>query len=158
MGPARSRYLFLGAVLGVFFTLTGERPPTDPRFSSPAFAVRAFWQAVLEESPAEALECFAGAGGDPDAARRLRIPPLAAMELRALQVKTLGTGRAVVQYQVHYRTRGSRQAGAFAAADEVVRVRGQWRILRPLAPAPGQARLAPPPPPPVHVRPGPDFA
>jgi len=70
----------------------------------------------------------------------------------------VGTGRAVVQYQVHYRTRGSRQAGAFAAADEVVRVRGQWRILRPLSLQPGQARPAAPPLPPVRVRPGPDFA
>ena len=158
MGPARSRTLLLGAVLGILLALTGERPPSDPRFSSPAFAVRAFWQAVLDESPAEALECFAGAGGGPDATRLLRIPPLAAMELRALQVRSVGTGRAVVQYQVHYRTRGSRQAGAFAAADEVVRVRGQWRILRPLSPQPGQARPAAPPLPPVRVRPGPDFA
>jgi hypothetical protein len=158
MAHRRSSLLLAAAVVALVLGLTGERPPTDPRFASPALTVRAFWRAVLEESPGEALECFVGTGGGANASRLVLLPALTAMELRAVQVKSLGTGRALVQYQVHYRARGSRQGGAFAAADEVVRVRGEWRILRPLQPQPGQARPPQPPRPRVHVQPGPEFA
>jgi hypothetical protein len=157
MGQLRSRFLLAGSVVALVLALTGERPPTDPRFASPALTVRAFWRAVLEASPGGALECFVGTGAGPDADRLLRIPALAEMELRAVRVQPLGTGRALVQYQVHYRARGSRRPGAFAAADEVVRVRGQWRILRPVQPEAGQARPQLPPRPQVQVRAGPEF-
>lgn len=157
MAHLRSCLLLAGAVVALVCTLPGEKPPTDPRFTSPALTVRAFWRAVLEESPDAALECFVGPGAG-SGAGRLRLPALDAMELRAVRVKALGTGRALVQYQVHYRARGARHGGAFAAADEVVRVRGQWRILRPMEPGPEQARPPQPPRPAVHVQPGPEFA
>lgn len=158
MGQTRNRIFLACCVVAVALLVTGERPPSDPRFASPALTVRSFWRAVLEESPGAALECFVGVEAGPDADRLVHLPELEALELRALQVKPQGTGRALVQYQVHYRTRGSRKPGAFAAADEVILVRGQWRILRPVDPPEDAPRPQLPPRPRVHVTPGPEFA
>jgi hypothetical protein len=155
MGSLRSCYLLALAVLGLVFLLTGERPPSDPRFASPATTVNTFWRALAEGAPATALECFAEVGSQSGARRVLHLPALSRLEVRSLTVTGLGTDRALVQYEIHYRVRGARQGGAFATGDELQLVRGQWRIVRPVPARSPRLPEAEPPRPPVHVAAGP---
>jgi hypothetical protein len=148
--------LFLGLFALVFF-VTGERPSVDPRFFSPASAVRSFWHALGSDSPGQALECFVGVGHQTSNGRLLRLPPMDFLEIRNVIVDPRGTGVALVRYEVHYRVKGGIE-GTFESADEVARVRGEWRILRPVSAHPRILRLPSPPRPRVHVTPGPEYA
>jgi hypothetical protein len=158
MGSLRSCYLLALSVLALVFLLSGERPPSDPRFASPATTVNTFWRALAEDTPGAALECFVEVGATPSSRRLMRLPALARLELRRVTVTPKGTDRALVRYEIHYRVRGARQGGAFATGDELLRVRGQWRIVRPVWVPGSRLQDSEPPRPAVHVAPGPDFA
>lgn len=151
MGPLRSQVLAcLGAAL-LAFGFGGERPPTDPRFATPESTLRTFWRSVEQGSPEHALECFEGIGFQRTARLLLRLPSLTSLEIRDVRVEPAGTERVLIRYQVRYRLRGADQTHAFRSADELLRVRGQWRIQRPMPSGegarPGRTRKTDLPPP-----------
>jgi len=157
MGAAKPRTQLWFCLFVLVFLVTGERPSADPRFFSPASTVRAFWSALSSDTPELALECFIGVGHQSADSHLLHLPPMDYIEVRNLTVDTKGTGFAVVRYEIHYRVKGGVE-GAFRAADEVARVRGEWRILKPVNTPPRIIRVPVPAPRRAHVAPGPDFA
>src|SRR5262245_2428880 len=155
MTDLRSRLALAVGLLSLIVFVPGERPSHDPRFVSPAAPVNAFWQAILDGEQGNALECFVGVGRQAAQTHVLDLPSIDELELKEIQVTPKGTERAVVRYQIHYRMKGG-QTNAFSSADEVMLVRGEWRILRPMD---GERRDLPVPKsrPKVHVAPGPEY-
>jgi hypothetical protein len=128
----RTQLSLAAAATLVAILLGGERPPADPRFESPVATVRTFWQAVALGPPDEALECFVDVGAGHTAANLLTLPGLAELRVRNVRVEARGSQRAIVRYEVWYQVQGVPDANTFLAGDELWRVRGQWRIHRPL--------------------------
>jgi hypothetical protein len=156
----RSQLVFVVLVLALVAFVRGEQPPADPRFESPVATVRTFWQAVALGPADEALECFVDIGAGESAADLLSLPALQYVHLRNVHVEPRGEQCAIVRYEVWYCVQGSEEGGSFSAGDEMVRVRGQWRIQRPL-PASSKSGAAPRPVEPRYrplERPTPDFA
>ncbi|HKA24170.1 MAG TPA: hypothetical protein VKF80_04265 [Candidatus Eisenbacteria bacterium] len=157
MTDLRSRLIAAIGVLSLIAFQPGERPSHDPRFISPSAPVNSFWAAIREGQHGRALECFVGVGRQAPGEHLVDLPPLQALDVQKITVTHTGTGKAVVRYQVHYQLRGG-EARAFASADEVMLVRGEWRILRPMTaerkdlPVPQVQRPKP------HVAPGPGWA
>src|SRR5262245_31727296 len=156
MSDQRSRLALAVGLLSLIVFLPGQRPSNDPRFVSPAAPVNSFWQAILDGEQGRALECFVGVGRQAAHTRVLELPTVDELELKEIKVTPQGTDRAIVRYQVHYRMKGG-QASAFASADEVMLVRGEWRILHPMD---GERKDLPVPQrrPKAHVVPGPEYA
>lgn len=157
MTDPRTRLLLGLGLLSLVVFLQGERPSHDPRFVSPAAPVNSFWAAIRDGQHGHALECFVGVGPQAANERLVNLPPLQALDLKQITVTRSGTGHAVVRYQVYYRLRGG-EAHAFASADEVLLVRGEWRILRPLTAERKDVPVQEPPRPKPHVAPGPEYA
>ena len=57
---------------------------------------------------------------------------LTLQEFRSLPVTG---GRILVSYEIRYRPAGSDEVRSFRTADEMVRMRGEWRIARPIGEA-----------------------
>jgi hypothetical protein len=157
MTDLRSRLAVAVGVLSLIAFQPGERPSHDPRFISPAAPVNSFWASIRDGEHGRALECFVGVGRQPQNAQLVDLPPLQALDLQAITVTPAGTGHAVVRYQVHYRLRGG-EAHAFASADEVMLVRGEWRISKPMSAERKDLPVEEKPRPKPHVEPGPDWA
>ena len=157
MADRRTRLLLALGVLSLIVFLPGERPSNDPRFISPAAPVNSFWTAIKDGQHGRALECFVGVGRQAADEHLVNLPPLQKLDLQQITVAKTGTGHAVVRYQVHYQLRGG-DAHAFASADEVLLVRGEWRILRPLSAERKDVPVKEAPRPKPHVAPGPGWA
>ena len=157
MTDLRSRLAVAVGVLSLIAFQPGERPSHDPRFISPAAPVNSFWASIRDGEHGRALECFVGVGRQPQNTQLVNLPPLQALDLRAITVTPSGTDHAVVRYQVHYRLRGG-EAHAFASADEVMLVRGEWRISKPMSSERKDLPVEEKPRPKPHVEPGPDWA
>jgi hypothetical protein len=157
MTDLRTRLLVALGLLSLIVFLPGERPSNDPRFISPAAPVNSFWAAIRDGHHGQALECFVGVGRQAANQTLVKLPPLQALDLQQITVTRSGTDHAVVRYQVQYRLRGG-EAHAFASADEVQLVHGEWRILRPIASERKDVPVREAPRPQVHVAPGPGWA
>lgn len=128
----RSHLLSAAVVLAIVALVRGESPPADPRFESPVATVRTFWQALALGPADEALECFVDVGAGQAAADLMGMPALQFVHLRNVRVELRGDQCAIVRYEVWYQVQGSEEGNTFNAGDELLRVRGQWRIHRPL--------------------------
>jgi hypothetical protein len=157
MTDLRSRLLVALGFVSLIAFLPGERPSNDPRFISPAAPVNSFWAAIKDGQHGRALECFVGVGRQAAHETLVSLPPLQALDVQQITVTKSGTDHAIVRYQVQYRLRGG-EAHAFASADEVQLVHGEWRILRPITAARKDMPVKEAPRPRVHVSPGPGYA
>ena len=130
-----TRGLVLLALAAVTLLGQGERAQVDPRFMSPSSTLRTYWTALRDGNAAEAWECFVGGRFDlPRPGMLWFLPPsdLTLAEFRSLPVTR---GRILVSYEVRYRPIGSDETLHFRSADELVRLRGEWRITRPIGDA-----------------------
>jgi hypothetical protein len=157
MTDLRTRLLVGLGLVSLIAFLPGERPSNDPRFISPAAPVNSFWAAIKDGQHGRALECFVGVGRQAANETLVKLPPLQALDVQRVSVTRSGTDHAVVRYQIQYRLRGG-EAHAFASADEVQLVRGEWRILRPIPAERKDVPVREAPRPKVHVSPGPGYA
>jgi hypothetical protein len=157
MTDLRTRLLLGLGLISLAVFLPGERPSKDPRFISPAAPVNSFWAAIKDGEHGRALECFVGVGRQAANVHLVNLPPLQALDVQHITVAKTGTEHAVVRYQVHYQLKGG-EAHAFASADEVLLVRGEWRILRPMSSERKDVPVKEAPRPKPHVAPGPGYA
>lgn len=157
MGRLRNGIALSLGALALSILLPGERPSDDPRFVTPAAPIHAFWRAIQLGAHGDALECFVGVGRQVGNAQVVELPPLDAIEIEKMMVTPSGEGRAIVRYQVHYRVHGGDEH-AFATADEVMLVNGEWRILRPISAERHDLPTRAVPRPRPHVAPGPEYA
>lgn len=134
--------LACGTLLG-----QGERFRIDDRFRSPSATLVSYWTALHAGDTDGAYECFVEGRNDlPMPGALWFLPPTDDLWLEGFRSLPVTAGRVLVSYEVHYRARGNREERKFRTGNELVRVRGEWRIAGPL----GEASM-----PEWHSTPGP---
>ncbi len=63
------------------------------------------------------------------------LPPIDELWLDGYRSLPVTSGRVLVTYEVHYRPTGTGEERMFHTGSELVRVRGEWRIARPIGEA-----------------------
>jgi hypothetical protein len=111
----------------------GERSQVDPRFISPSATLRTYWRAMQAGDASSAWECLVeGRHELPQPGMLWFLPPTDELTLDAFNSLPVTGGRILVSYEVRYRPAGVSTMRSFRSADELVRMRGEWRISRPL--------------------------
>lgn len=136
-GP-RARYL-VAVCLGAFSLLgQGEECRVDSRFVSPSATLATFWEALRVGDADGVLECFVEGRHDlPMPGQLWFLPPTDRITLAEFRSLPVTGGRMLVSYEVRYVPRGLDEERSFRTGDELVRLRGLWRIARPI----GQASM-----------------
>lgn len=125
----------------------GERFRVDERFLTPSSVLVTYWTALQSGDTDGAYECFVEGRNDlPMPGALWFLPPTDDLWLEGFRSLPVTSGRVLVSYEVHYRARGNREERKFRTGNELVRVRGEWRIAGPL----GEATM-----PEWHSTPGP---
>jgi hypothetical protein len=107
----------------------------DPRFISPGATLATYWEALRAGDAEGAWECLVeGRHALPRPGMLWFLPPTEELRLDAFRSLPLSGGRILVSYEVHYRPAGG-DPRWFRSADELVRMRGEWRIARPVGEA-----------------------
>ena len=133
----RRRVPFRLLILLILASLTllgqGERCEVDPRFASPSATLLTFWGAMREGNAEEVWECFVEGRDDlPMPGMLWFLPPTERISLAEFRALPVTSGRVLVRYEVHFVPRGFDAERVFVTGDELVRMRGQWRIARPI--------------------------
>lgn len=116
----------------------GEVCRVDSRFVSPSATLATFWEALRVGDADAVWECFVEGRHDlPVPGQLWFLPPTDRITLAEFRSLPVTGGRMLVSYEVRYVPRGLDQERSFRTGDELVRLRGQWRIARPL----GQASM-----------------
>lgn len=114
----------------------GERSRVDPRFISPSATLETYWSALRAGDANEAWECLVeGRHQLPRPGQLWFLPPTAELSLVEFRSLPVTGGRILVSYEVRYRPAGENDVRGFRTADELVRMRGEWRIARPVGEA-----------------------
>jgi hypothetical protein len=125
--------LACGTLLG-----QGERSRVDPRFVSPSATLTTYWEALRAGDAGRAWECFVeGRHNLPLPGMLWFLPPTTRVTLGEFRSLPVTGGRVMVRYEVRYIPVGTLEEHRFRTGDELVRLRGEWRIARPL----GQASM-----------------
>ena len=137
----RGKPLSFRGVLLVLFGMTsllgqGERFRADPRLTSPSRAIASYWEALRRDDEQGALECTAEGNFDvPYPGMLWFLPPTTDLTLTAFKTLSVTSDRVMVTYVVRYRPVGMAIEQAFVTGCELVRQRGEWRIVAPIGEA-----------------------
>jgi hypothetical protein len=111
----------------------GEQARVDPRFISPSATLQTYWAALRAGDANEAWECLVeGRHQLPRPGMLWFLPPTEELSLAEFRSLPVTGGRILVSYEVRYRPMGDADMRSFRSADELVRMRGEWRIARPV--------------------------
>jgi hypothetical protein len=138
--PARRRARPVSLVLVFVVALgllgQGERYRLDPRFKSPSSTLLSYWGALRDGDSGRVLECFSEIRDDlPMPGALWFLPPTDELWLDGFRSLPVTAGRVLVTYEVHYRPSGVGEERMFRTGSELVRVRGEWRIAKPIGEA-----------------------
>jgi hypothetical protein len=125
--------LVLGAVslLG-----QGERYRVDPRLTSPSRTIASYWEALRHDDENAASQCMVGGSADvPYPGMLWFLPPTTDLTLTEFHSLPVSSGDVMVTYIVRYRPVGLEIEQSFVTGCELIRQRGEWRILKPLGEA-----------------------
>ncbi|HTM58342.1 MAG TPA: hypothetical protein VL123_07995 [Candidatus Udaeobacter sp.] len=124
-------------LLGMISVLgQGERYRADPRLSSPSRAIASYWEALRRDDEQGALDCTAEGNFDvPYPGMLWFLPPTTDLTLTAFKSLPITSDRVMVSYIVRYRPVGMAIEQAFVTGCELVRRRGEWRIVAPIGEA-----------------------
>jgi len=110
----------------------GELCRVDARFVSPSATLTTYWEAMRSGDAEGVWECFVEGRHDlPLPGMLWFLPPIESIELAEFRSLPITAGRVVVTYEVRYVPTGVAEERSFRTGDELVRMRGQWRIARP---------------------------
>ena len=114
----------------------GERSRLDARFRSPSATLFTLWESLRAGDGETAYECYLDGGHDvPLPGQLWFLPPTDELWLEGFHSLPVTAGRVLVTYEVHYRARGDGEEQKFTTGNELIRLRGEWRIARPLGEA-----------------------
>ena len=131
--PVPFRLLIMVILASLTLLGQGERCEVDPRFASPSATLLTFWSAMREGNAEEVWECFVEGRDDlPMPGMLWFLPPTERISLAEFRALPVTSGRVLVRYEVHFVPRGFDAERVFVTGDELVRLRGQWRIARPI--------------------------
>ncbi len=109
----------------------GERCTVDRRLVSPSATIASYWEALRQDDEAAAAECLVAGGRDvPFPGMLWFLPPTADLTIGGFHSLPVTGGRVMVTYEVRYRPLGSSLTQRFETGCELVRQRGEWRIVR----------------------------
>ena len=129
---ARWRRVLGVALVSLSLLGQGERARVDPRFISPSATLNTYWAALRAGDANEAWECLVeGRHELPRPGMLWFLPPTDELSLAEFRSLPVTGGRILVSYEVRYRPVGDDDVRRFRSADELVRMRGEWRIARP---------------------------
>jgi len=141
-GPAPMRRgVTVTGVLGVMGLLLaclgllgqGERCVVDARFRSPDATLRTYWEALRRGDAELVWACYTEGRTDlPVPGQLWFLPPTERLEIAGVRTLPVEPNRVMVTYEVQYVPRGLSELRSFRTGDELVRVRGEWRISRPI--------------------------
>jgi len=111
----------------------GERFRVDPRFRTPNATLDTFWQALRSDDAETASLCLEDGGyTGPFPGAVWFLPPTRDLRLEAIHTLPVRRGRVMVNYEVHYFAVGVAEELSFHTENQLVQVRGEWRITPPL--------------------------
>jgi hypothetical protein len=114
----------------------GERYWIDARLTSPERAIANFWRALRQDDDMGAAECMVeGEHNLPFPGMLWFLPPTKAFKLSNFKSLPIEGGHLLVTYAVRYTPVGLESEQAFVTSFEMVRQRGEWRIVRPVGEA-----------------------
>lgn len=108
----------------------GEICRVDPRFATPSSALKTYWEALRAEDVDLVAECFA----DPEEAIPRPgtvwfLPPSQKITVDGVRYAPGEDGNVVATYEVRFVPCGSTVEMRFITGSELMRVRGEWRIV-----------------------------
>ncbi|MGH3055978.1 MAG: hypothetical protein ACRDL7_13470 [Gaiellaceae bacterium] len=114
----------------------GERYRIDTRLTSPERAIANFWRALRRDDDVGAAQCMVeGEHSLPFPGMLWFLPPTRDFKLSNFRSVPIEGGRVLVTYVVRYTPVGLESEQAFVTSFEMVRQRGEWRIVRPVGEA-----------------------
>jgi hypothetical protein len=122
-----------GLLTLVLLTLLGqgERYQVDRRFLTPGSTLVTYWDALRRGDADTAWRCLIDVGHDaPFPGMLWFLPETDAFRLESVRSLPVTAGRVMVSYEVRFRPVGESTEQAFPTGNELVRVRGEWRIAR----------------------------
>ena len=136
-GSLRNKRNVRGLLLVLLGSLSllgqGERCQVDARFISPSATLETFWTALAEGNAEGVWECFVEGRHDlPVPGMLWFLPPTDRVALAEFRSLPVTSGRVLVSYEVRFVRSGDRMEQSFRTGDELVRIRGEWRIARPI--------------------------
>lgn len=134
--PPRVRTWIAVAFLAWSLLGAGERCGVDLRLVSPSSTLATYWEGLRSGDEGSAAECMVdGFRALPQAGELWFLPPTARLELFGFRSLPVSSGRVMVTYEVRYLPEGTGEVQSFRTGNELVRERGEWRILRALGEA-----------------------
>lgn len=109
----------------------GERFEVDRRFRSPSATLVTYWDALRRGDAETAWRCLTEVRRDaPFPGMLWFLPETESFRLDEFRSLPVTAGRVMVTYQVRFRPVGESLEQGFPSGNELVRVRGEWRIAR----------------------------
>lgn len=127
-------FVLFAALLGLLGQ--GERCTIDPELRTPGSAVAAYWEALQINDPDRVAACSRITGESlPYPGMLWSFPNTRALWLEHLRYVPVDENEVVVSYEVHFKPMGSDTERSLSEMTDLVRVRGEWRVSRPLSEA-----------------------
>jgi len=114
----------------------GERCRANPHLVSPSAVLQWYWEALRAGDEEGVAQCLVEGPRDlPFPGMLWFLPPTRDLWLDDLRSLPIYSGRVLATYQVRFMPEGSNVVESFRTGSELVRTRGEWRIVRPLGEA-----------------------
>jgi len=124
--------LLLAACLG----FQGERCEVDPALRSPGTALATYWEALMNHDVEAIWACAAGPPGDlPYPGMQWGLPATRAFTIENLRFIPIDEDHVSATYKVRFRPRGNREERSLTVVTDLLRIRGEYRVLHPLSEA-----------------------
>ena len=137
-GPALSVAGRVAVLLAMLSCLAfqGERCLVDSALRSPGSAIAAYWEALMNHDVEALWKCAAGPPEDlPFPGMQWGLPATRAFTIDQLRYVPIDENHVTVSYRVRFRPLESRKEQALSVTTDLVRIRGEYRVLNPLAEA-----------------------
>jgi hypothetical protein len=109
----------------------GERFQVDRRFLTPSSTLTTYWDALRRGDADTVWRCLTEVRHDaPFPGMLWFLPETDSFRLDGFQSLPVTAGRVMVSYEVRFRPVGQSVEQSFLTGNELVRMRGEWRIAR----------------------------
>lgn len=128
----RPRFFSWMAVSAVCWSLLGQGEVyrIDPRFASPSATIHTYWESLRLEDVDQVSQCFADpATAVPRPGTVWFLPPSDRLRIATLRYAPGEDGTVIATYQVRFRPQGTDEEMQFVTGSELIRVRGEWRLI-----------------------------
>ena len=125
-------------VMAVACTLLGqgEQSRVDRRYRAPSTTLQTYWESLRAGDADGAWACFVEGRRDvPMPGTVWFLPTTDDLWLTGYRSLAISATRVMVSYEVHYRDTWTGDERMFRFGNELLRVRGEWRIAKPIGEA-----------------------